>query len=302
MKKYNMNKVLDRHAHMVLDPLRTLPLKKAIERTVKKGDVVVDIGTGIGLLAFFACRAGAKRVYAIDCDRESLDVARGLAKRFGYENRILFGEELSFLYTPREKADVLICETVGSMAFDENILATILDGKKRFLKRGGKIIPGVVELWGALVDERGAYGLMSDVGGYDCAPDKAPKVPTTPVTIAPSTLLTKPFCIGVATAPDIDDVTLHATHDITVARDGRCVGVAVWPRVLWAAGCATNCSPFLPPTHWKQAILEAKARNVKRGEKLHFEFIAQPDQDDNWMKTETLWKLGLSLSFRPERQ
>ena len=286
-----MKKILDRHAHMILDPQRTLPLKKAIERTVKKGDVVVDIGTGIGLLAFFACRAGAKRVIAIDCDRESLDVARQLAKRFGYENRIIFGEELSFLFKPKEKADVLICETVGSMAFDENILATILDGKKRFLKRGGKIIPGIVELWGALIDERGAHGLMNDVGGFDCAPDKAAKVPATTITIAPSTLLTKPFCIGAVTTSDINDATLHETHDVTVARDGRCVGVAVWPRVLWAAGCETNCSPFREPTHWKQAILEVKPRRVKRGEKLHFEFIAQPHLEDEWMKTETLWKL-----------
>ncbi len=162
-----MKKILDRHAHMILDPMRTLPLKKAIERTVKKGDVVVDIGTGIGLLAFFACGAGARHILAVDCDRESLDVAKHLAKKFGFERKIEFIEGLSFLQNIKPKADVLICETVGSMAFDENILATILDGKKRFLKRGGKIIPGIVELWGALLDERGTHGLSSDVGGLD---------------------------------------------------------------------------------------------------------------------------------------
>src|ERR1700722_17573124 len=50
----------------LLDRRRTKAFKRAIERTVKRGDVVIDIGTGSGVLAMFAAKAGAKKVYGVE--------------------------------------------------------------------------------------------------------------------------------------------------------------------------------------------------------------------------------------------
>jgi protein arginine N-methyltransferase 1 len=41
-------------------------IKKAIHEVVKEGDIVADIGTGSGILAFFAIPARARRVYAVE--------------------------------------------------------------------------------------------------------------------------------------------------------------------------------------------------------------------------------------------
>ena len=54
------------HNALLSDQVRTEAYDKAISEVVQSGDIVADIGTGSGILAFLAVRAGAKRVYAIE--------------------------------------------------------------------------------------------------------------------------------------------------------------------------------------------------------------------------------------------
>jgi len=48
------------HQWMVYDARRVGQFRRAIQETVTQGDVVVDLGTGMGLLAFLCARAGAR--------------------------------------------------------------------------------------------------------------------------------------------------------------------------------------------------------------------------------------------------
>ena len=49
--------------------------------------VVLDVGTGTGILAFFACQAGAKKVYAVEAS-DSSEIAKLLSEANGYSNKI----------------------------------------------------------------------------------------------------------------------------------------------------------------------------------------------------------------------
>ena len=59
---------VDAVAQCLLDRKRTEAFRKAITRAVKPGDLVLDAGTGSGILAMFAAQAGAERVIALERD------------------------------------------------------------------------------------------------------------------------------------------------------------------------------------------------------------------------------------------
>ena len=69
------------HARMLNDRERTDCFIRAISQNIKAGDVVVDIGTGTGVLAMAAARAGAEHVYAIEAGEMA-----GLAEKLIAEN------------------------------------------------------------------------------------------------------------------------------------------------------------------------------------------------------------------------
>lgn len=64
-------------------------LRRGIEAEVERGDRVLDLGCGLGTFSFFAARAGAGRVVAVDGD-PVLHVARSVARANGLEGRIDF--------------------------------------------------------------------------------------------------------------------------------------------------------------------------------------------------------------------
>jgi len=54
---------------MLKDEIRTLAYRHSIENNphLFKDKVVLDIGCGTGILSLFCAKAGAKKVYAVEC-------------------------------------------------------------------------------------------------------------------------------------------------------------------------------------------------------------------------------------------
>lgn len=258
---------------MVGDKLRNKPLLSAIKSAVKNGDTVLDIGTGLGMLAIAASKAGAKKVYAIECDKEALKAAQKNIIKAKCKDKITLIEGLSFDVKIKEKIDILICETVGSFAFDENILSTILDAKHRFLKKRAKIIPSELEIWGAPIS------ILPKL-----------KEPAEIAYIKQGDLIGEPSPITKIGFMKDFGKTIHVTHQFSANQDGTIKAFALWPNIIWWKNFITDASPLKPKTHWAQGIFPLEPKPVTKNEKLSIEIIFTPHPDSPKLATERLWR------------
>lgn len=119
----------------LIDEERTMAFAKAIAATVRAGDVVVDMGTGSGVLAMLAARAGAKKVYAVEIDRSNIATLDAVFRANGLEERIvLIHGDVCKLDLP-EKVDVIIGEMIAT-ALIEELQVPAMNNMLRFAKRG----------------------------------------------------------------------------------------------------------------------------------------------------------------------
>ena len=126
------------HAWLVLDRVRTAAFARAIAAAVRPGDTVVDIGTGSGVLALFAAKAGAKKVYAIE-RTAAAELAKAHAAENGFSEVIevvraeasdaLDPEHPRFIPGLRD-VRVILGEILGHVAGDEHVHRLFRAAKK----------------------------------------------------------------------------------------------------------------------------------------------------------------------------
>ncbi len=131
------------HRWMLRDTERNEAYRRALAHIVKPGDVVLDVGAGTGILSIFAAQAGARRVYAVE-RTAIVEVARQVIETNGYASSIeVLHSDLEDVTLP-EKVDVIVSEWMGGFGVDENILAPLVMARDRWLRPGGKMVPGRV--------------------------------------------------------------------------------------------------------------------------------------------------------------
>ena len=87
---------------------------EALEAAMNPGDVVVDVGTGSGVLAIAAVKLGALRVYAFDRDADARPAAMRNVRRNGVSDRIAMTIPSNALAVP-EPATLVVANIVASV-------------------------------------------------------------------------------------------------------------------------------------------------------------------------------------------
>jgi precorrin-6B methylase 2 len=138
------------HGRMLDDTRRTDAYVAAIRAAVRPDDVVLDIGTGSGILAMVAARAGARHVYAIEAS-DIATVAARVIEANGLSERITLVHDWSTEVRLPERATLLVTEIIGAEPLEEDLLRTTLDARRRLLTSDARLIPRRLELYARAV-------------------------------------------------------------------------------------------------------------------------------------------------------
>ena len=278
--------IIDYHCSLLADKARTQSYRRAIFETVKAGDIVLDLGTGTGILAFFACQAGAQRVYAVE-QCEIVEVAKEVCCKNGFADRVIFFREPSYRVALPEKVDVLLTETVGNFGLEEGILGLIIDARKRFLKEHGAIIPRSIQLFIAPVECSEAYQKIdtcnSDLYGVDFSPMRSYAVNNFyPVVLEPRFLLGDPAALLPMTFSDLETTDVRNEVSLTAKRRGVLHGIGGWFALELARDLFLSDAPPLATPNWAHAFFPLEQPvSLEQGDRLRVT-ICSADNGGLW--------------------
>lgn len=279
---------LRQHHSMVSDSNRTPLIQKAIEKCVKPGMSVLDLGCGTGILTLMALKQGAKTIYACEIDPKALRFAKKKIAKEGFTERVVFFDQLSSEIQLPEKVDVILCELVGSLAFNENILPFINDARTRFLKKRGVIIPQRLSLYAA--------PLHLEIQNTPREKNSFHHFPFIITQIKPGSLLSKEINLIDVDFLKSDFMGIDCEQKFTISKKSVLTGFGGWMIVTWVKGLTTNTSPASPLTHWKQAYLPlAKPKGINPGDQVWFRLRIGPKEGDSEFTPEPIIEWGYKL-------
>ena len=122
------------HFQMLYDKARVAGFKDAINHVVKPGAAVLELGSGTGVLSFYAAQK-ARKVYAVELNLDLVDESRRLLglNRNGDRVEVIHGD--AFEYLPPEPVDAVICEMLHVGLLREKQLTMIDAFKTRYQER-----------------------------------------------------------------------------------------------------------------------------------------------------------------------
>uniref|UniRef100_A0ACD6A500 Uncharacterized protein n=1 Tax=Avena sativa TaxID=4498 RepID=A0ACD6A500_AVESA len=111
-----------------------------------RGKVVLDVGTGSGILAIWSAQAGARKVYAVEATNVA-EHARELVRANGVADIVeVIQGTMEDIVLP-EKVDVIISEWMGYYLLRESMFDSVICARDRWLNPGGVMYPSHARMW-----------------------------------------------------------------------------------------------------------------------------------------------------------
>ena len=163
------------HFPMMNDNVRNDAYEKALKTALKNGGVVLDIGSGSGLLSMMAARHGASKVTT--CEEVSMvaEKAKIIIKRNGFSEKIDVINKLStnlVIGADLERADILVTEIFDNGLLGEYAFVAIEHAKNHLLKPNAQLIPSGARVYAMCVESEEIYKnhRVETISNFDLSP------------------------------------------------------------------------------------------------------------------------------------
>jgi tetratricopeptide (TPR) repeat protein len=251
------------HIPMINDDERNAAYERAVKRAVKPGDVVFEVGTGSGIVAMMAARAGAKLVVTCEAVPILAEVARETVERNGFSGKVKvlskrstqvkLGEDLP------ERADIFVSELINVGMLAPNMLPIIQHTRVNFCKPDARIIPESAIVWAALIqcDALARINPVKKIDGFDMSAFdifRTPGYSQLDLAADPHRFLSERFrALDFDFRVNMKDADQHPLAAIAT-ETGTCHGIAFWFDLILDEATIYRSESRSRTNHWKQAM------------------------------------------------
>lgn len=277
--------ILGEHRGYLADVARLAAYRAALQQVIRPGDVVLDLGSGTGVLGVLACEAGAGRVYAVDTT-SMVAVTRAVAAANDLSDRITVLRAHSLRVELPERVDVVVADQLGPLGVEAGMLEAYADARRRHLKPGGILVPRRLDLVAAPVS---SDDLWDEISFWDRPIDGIDVTALRSIarnvryygTSSADDLLGAPVVVGSVDPGDPAVANVRGVAELPIARAGTLHGIACWFSAELAEGISISNSPADPDRlQRKHAVLPVTDPiAVEAGDTVELELeVAWPEQ------------------------
>lgn len=287
--------MIEHYRQLLDDPARVGAFQRAIAAAVRPGDVVADVGCGLGTYAVFAARAGARRVFAVD-DSAIATVAREVVHDNGCDGIVEVLSGYSTALTPPEPCDLAIFDDYMTTLVSPHKARVIADLFARWLKPGGRLLPPRARLWLSPVENPALYLAIDRfhatgdrVFGIDVGATRRRVFATPqPQKLGAGALLCAPELAHEYDFLQLGRLEVSLTRTLSARRAGVVHGLCVWFD-LELGGTWLGMGPLAPPSSRQQMLFPlATPIPVTSGARVDVTLQAVPAQESlSWR-----WSVG----------
>ncbi|XP_043824971.1 protein arginine N-methyltransferase 8 isoform X3 [Dromiciops gliroides] len=248
------------HEEMLKDEVRTLTYRNSMyhNKHVFKDKVVLDVGSGTGILSMFAAKAGAKKVYGIECSSIS-DYSEKIIKANHLDNIItIFKGKVEEVELPVEK------------------------------KPGGLMFPDRAALYMVAIEDRQYKDFKihwwENVYGFDmtCIRDVAMREPLVDI-VDPKQVVTNACLIKEVDIYTVktEELSFTSAFCLQIQRNDYIHALVTYFNIEFTKchkKMGFSTAPDAPYTHWKQTVFYLEDYlTVRRGEEIYGTISMKPN-------------------------
>jgi type II protein arginine methyltransferase len=250
------------HFEMLNDENRNEAFQRALANAITPETIVLDIGSGTGLLAMMAARAGAKETVTCEMVPQLAELARDTVALNGLADRIITldtkSTSLVIGYQMVHKANLLVTETVDCGLLGEGIVSSISHAKANLLTEDAQIVPCAATVYAMVVESPRLrnLNLAKTAAGFDVSLiNRYATANYFPVRLGAFeyTPLTEPFAVFSFDFVNGTIVPERKQIEVRAERDGTAQCVIFWFNMQLDKDNSISNEPG-STTHWEQAL------------------------------------------------